>query len=570
MPSVSSSPAQAGASATFDQTVRRKRAILSVWDKTGLPELALGLQELGWELFSTGNTLRTLREAGVSPTSVADLTGFPEILDGRVKTLHPRVHGGILARRDLPAHNAELDHHDIGPIDLVVSNLYPFVETIAASAVPFGALADQSPSPQHSVLNPAIQAAAEQIDIGGPTMVRAAAKNFEHVLIVTDPADYPSILDALRAGVVPLHARARLAQKAFEHTARYDAFVSQYFAAVNGERFSQSISLPLTRTMSFSYGENPHQDGALYRLADPRLAGPSLADLHQLQGDAVSYNNLLDLDSAYAIVAEFDEPAVAIVKHNSPCGVGTGASITEAYKKAFSGDPLSAHGGVVAANRPIGGPMADAMGGTLYWVVVAPEITENARKVFARRQTRLFALPVPSAVQGGLLGFQLHFRPVLGAFLAQTPDAVPAHDIIFQVVSKRPPSDAELADLRFAWRVVKHIRSNAAVFVRDGAVVGVGAGQQSRVDAVAAARRVAARSAADARREGVSPERPAEGGVMATDGFFAFPDAVEEAVAAGATAIAHPGGGKNDAEAAAAADAHGVAMVVTNIRHFRH
>ncbi|HET7768586.1 MAG TPA: bifunctional phosphoribosylaminoimidazolecarboxamide formyltransferase/IMP cyclohydrolase [Chloroflexota bacterium] len=527
------------------------RAILSVYDKSGLADFARGLHSLGCELFSTGNTHRTLAEAGLPVTQISDLTGSPEILDGRVKTLHPKVHGGILARRDLPSHQAQLEEHGIHPIDLVVSNLYPFVDTISQSKV----------TPEDAI---------EQIDIGGPTMVRSAAKNHEHVLIVVDPSDYSRVLAALQTNLVTSDLRRALAQKAFEHTARYDAFVSAYFASLNGEQFPGSVSLPLTRSIAFSYGENPHQQGALYRLADPRLAGPSLADMHQLQGDAISYNNLLDLDSAYAIVAEFDEPCVAIVKHNSPCGVGVGKTITEAYEKAYSGDPLSAFGGVVAANRPVGGPMAKAMSGVLYWVVIAPEITENAREAFKTRQTRLFTLPVPQRPTGGLPSLQHHYRPVLGGFLTQTHDAVPIDQIEFNTVSRRAPTDAELRDLRFAWRVVKHIRSNAAVFVRDQTVIGVGAGQQSRVDAVAAARRVAARSAADAKREGVTPDRPAAGCVMATDGFFAFPDAVEEAIAAGATAIAHPGGGKQDVLAAQTADAHGVAMVVTGIRHFRH
>jgi phosphoribosylaminoimidazolecarboxamide formyltransferase/IMP cyclohydrolase len=532
-------------------------AVLSVYDKTGLEDFARDLVGLGWTLYSTGNTHRTLAGAGIPVSQVSDLTGFPEILDGRVKTLHPTIHGGILARRDRPDHTQQLARHGIQPIDLVVSNLYPFVETIAASGV------------SH-------EDAVEQIDIGGPTMVRAAAKNHAHVLIVVDPADYPSLLKQLRTGDVPPAYREALARKAFEHTARYDAYVSQYFAARSGATFPDSIALPLTRTLDFTYGENPHQQGALYRVADARLSGPSLADMVQLQGDAISYNNLLDLDSAYAIVAEFDEPCVAIVKHNSPCGVGVGETITEAYRKAFSGDPLSAFGGVLASNRPVGGPMAEAMRDTLYWVAVAPQFTENARKALPKhrntRGTRVFELPVPPRrrVQPALPAFALHFRPVLGGMLAQSHDAVPIEDMRFEVVSKRQPSDREWADLRFAWRVVKHVRSNAAVFARDGAVVGTGAGQQSRVDAVAAARRVAHRSAGDAKREGMTADMPAAGCVMATDGFFAFPDAVEEAIDAGATAIAHPGGGKNDDAASAAADAHDVAMVVTHVRHFRH
>src|SRR5688572_1270136 len=397
-----------------------KRAILSVYDKTGLTDLARALHDLGWELFSTGNTHRTLADAGISVTQISELTGSPEILDGRVKTLHPKVHGGILARRDLASHRAQLHEHDIRAIDLVVSNLYPFVETIAGSDV-------------------TTEAAIEQIDIGGPTMVRAAAKNHEHVLVVVDPADYPRVLAAIRTGSVALPLRRSLAQTAFEHTARYDAFVSQYLASLNGELFPPNVNLPLARSMGFSYGENPHQKGALYRLSDPRLAGPGLADMEQIQGDAISYNNLLDLDSAYAIVAEFDEPAVAIVKHNSPCGVGVAKTITEAYVKAYSGDPLSAFGGVVAANRPIGGPMARAMSGVLFWVVVGPQITENARQVFESRKTRLFTLPVPTAAsaQSRLASFGLHYRPVLGGFLVQQPDAVPILQIPFKTVTQR-------------------------------------------------------------------------------------------------------------------------------------
>ncbi len=414
------------------------RAVLSVWDKTGLPEFARGLADLGWELFSTGRTQAALEAAGVPVTSVADLTGFPEILDGRVKTLHPRLHGGILARRDLPAHLAQLREHGIGPIDLVVSNLYPFVETVAAQGVPAGALASEEPLPS------TVQEAVEQIDIGGPSLTRAAAKNFEHVIIVTDPADYQPILDALRAGGVTRRHRARLAQKAFQHTAQYDAYVAQYFAAANGESFADAVALPLTKVRSLSYGENPHQQAAFYRFADPRLAGPSLADLQQLNGDAPSYNNLLDLDNAYAIVADFDEPTVAIVKHNNPCGVGTAATVAAAYRKAYLGDPVSAFGGVVATNRPVDRPMAEAMSGILYWVLVAPAIDDDALHLFTRirkstrrpaRSTRVFTLPLPDHAAGkaALSGFGLQYRPVLGGFLTQTYDRVPLSQIAFKV-----------------------------------------------------------------------------------------------------------------------------------------
>jgi phosphoribosylaminoimidazolecarboxamide formyltransferase/IMP cyclohydrolase len=559
------------------------RAVLSVWDKTGLAEFAGGLAALGWELVSTGRTQQALEAAGVPVTSVADMIGFPEILDGRVKTLHPRLHGGILARRDLPAHRRELEAHGIEPVDLVVSNLYPFVETIAARPLPGGDLAREGD------LAPAIQEAIEQIDIGGPTLTRAAAKNFEHVVIVTDPGDYAAVLDAFRAGSVPRAMRARLAQKAFQHTAQYDAYVAQYFAAANGDAFAERVSLPLTRTpLELGYGENPHQRAAFYRFADPRLAGPSLADLEQLHGETLSYNNLLDLDNAYAIVADIDEPAVAIVKHNNPCGVGTGATITEAYKRAHAGDPLSAHGGVVAANRSVGGPMAEAMAGTLYWVIVAPEYTENAIKVFTARRrstgeflrsTRVFKLPLPQpdAPTPRLPGFALQYRPVMGGFLAQTPDVVPASAVRFTPASARALTPEEEADLRFAWRVVKHVKSNASVFARNGSVVAVGAGQMSRVDSVKAAIQVARRTLENALKEtggsevdGRTVERPFVGCVMATDGFFADPDAVEAAAEAGATAIAHPGGGMYDQKAAAAADRFGVAMVTTGYRHFRH
>lgn len=539
------------------------RAVVSVWDKTGLGEFGAGLASLGWEVCSTGKTQAFLAAAGVPVRAVSDLTGFPEILDGRVKTLHPHLHGGILARRDDPAHMAQLAAHHIGAVDLVVSNLYPFLETIAGQPLPAaGSLAGTSlPVP--------IQEAVEQIDIGGPAMTRAASKNFSDVIVVVDPSDYPAVLDALRHGGVSLEMRARLAQKAFAHTAQYDTYVTQYLASVNGEQFSDRLSLPLTRVQSMSYGENPHQQAAFYRLADARVAGPGLAGMVQLHGDAPSYNNLLDLDSAYAIVAEFDEPAVAIVKHNNPCGVGVGATITEAYRKAYSGDPLSAFGGVIAANRSVGGPMVTEMGGVLYWVLVAPDVTERALQGFQRRQTRVFKMPVPPRDRGTgtLPGFGLQYRPVAGGFLAQTYDALPFDQITFTTVSQRAPTEQELADLRFAWRIVKHVRSNAVVFAKDGAVTGTGAGQMSRVDSVIAATHVAKRTA-EAR--GVPVAHPVAGSVMATDGFFPFPDAVEAAAEAGATAVAHPGGARQDEAAIAAADRLGLAMVVTGVRHFRH
>ncbi len=543
------------------------RALLSVWDKTGLAEFAQGLHDLGWELVSTGQTHAVLTNAGIPATSVADVTGFPEILGGRVKTLHPAIHAGILARRDVPGDLSALSDCGIATIDMVVTNLYPFVSTISGNGAPATVEGD---------LSDAVRASVEQIDIGGPAMARAAAKNFAHVAVVTDPRDYPGTLDHLRSGTLGMAERVRLAQVAFAHTAQYDAYVAAYFSAMAGQKFPHSVSLPLTRASSLTYGENPHQSSALYRLADPRLTGPGLADLVRLSGDEPSYNNLLDLDCAYAIVADFTGVVVSIVKHNNPCGVGVGSSPAEAYRRAYAGDPLSAFGGVVACNRIVDGDMARAMSGVLYWVLVAPGYTDEALKIFGRRQTRVFALPVP-AVSGMLSAFDWQYRPVTGGFLAQSKDIVNADAVTFTAASAREITVAERADLRMAWRVVKHVRSNASVFVRDGAVRAVGAGQMSRLDSVVAAIRIASRSSRDARTGDAPPVQveggqvpPLVGSVMATDGFFADPDAVEAACEAGATAIAHPGGGRRDADASAMADRYGIALVTTGLRHFRH
>lgn len=539
------------------------RALLSVWDKAGVVDFARGLHGLGWELVSTGQTHAVIAGAGIPVRQVAEVTGSPEMLGGRVKSLHPAIHGGILARRGNVGDVADLEAHDITGIDLVAVNLYPFVATIASLQLP--------PDPIGDAMHPDVELATDQIDIGGPAMVRAAAKNFGDVIVVTDPTEYPRILEALGAGVVPLQTRARLAQGAFAHASQYDATVAAFLASVAGDPLPDALALPLTKVRSLSYGENPHQAGALYRFADQRLTGPGLADLVQHSGEAPSYNNLLDLDCAQAIVADFPDPAVAIVKHNNPCGVGTGDTIEDAYRRAYAGDPLSAFGGVVASNRVVDAPMARAMSGVLFWVMVAPGYSHDALRIFARRQTRVFTLPESS---GGarLPAFGWQFRPVTGGFLAQTPDAVPVETITFGVATHRAPTVDEDRSLRMAWRVVKHVRSNASVFVRDGAVRAVGAGQMSRVDSVLAAERIASRTLANARSAGESvPDGPPLAGtVMATDGFFADPDAVEAAAVAGATAIAHPGGGRKDADAAAMADRYGIALVTTGIRHFRH
>ncbi len=539
------------------------RALLSVWDKDGIVAFARGLHDLGWDLVSTGQTATAIAAAGIPVRQVADVTGAPEMLGGRVKSLHPAIHGGILARRDHAADREDLHARGITAIDLVACNLYPFVAAISAADLP--------PAPLGEAMRDDVASAADQIDIGGPAMIRAAAKNFADVVVLVEPTAYGPTLEALREGGIPLPARARLAQAAFAHVARYDATITAYLAAVSGDPFPPAMALPLERVRTLSYGENPHQEAALYRLADPRLTGPGLADLVQHSGDAPSYNNLLDLDCARAIVADFPGPAVAIVKHNNPCGVGTGATIEEAYRRAFAGDPLSAFGGVVAANRIVDGAMARAMGGTLFWVMVAPGYADEALRAFARRQTRVFSVPAADG-DARLPALAWHVRPVAGGFLAQTRDSVTADSVTFTTAAGRDPTPAELEDLRIAWRVVKHARSNASVFVRDGAVRAVGAGQGSRLDSVLSASRIAARTAggdhggSDPARDG----RPLAGTVMATDGFFADPDAVEAAALAGATAIAHPGGGRKDGAAAEMAGRHGVALVTTGIRHFRH
>lgn len=542
---------------------KRVRALLSVWNKTGIADLARGLHDLGWELVSTGQTHAAITAAGVPVLQVSEVTGSPEILGGRVKSLHPAIHGGILARRGHESDAADLAALGIDGIDLVACNLYPFTATIDAMALP--------PDPVGEVVPTDVAAAMDQVDIGGPAMVRAAAKNFPSVVVVTDPGTYAPVLEALRGSGVPLPMRARLAQAAFAHVAAYDATVAAYLAAVAGDAFPMTLALPLERVRTLTYGENPHQAGALYRFADPRLTGPGLADLVQHSGDEPSYNNLLDLDCAQGIVDDFPGPAVAIVKHNNPCGVGTADTIEEAYRRAYAGDPLSAFGGVVAANRVVDGAMARAMSGVLYWVMVAPGYTAEALRIFARRQTRVFTLREAAHPGARLPALGWHFRPVSGAFLAQAHDRVPVERVTFAVATRRAPTDREVEALRMAWRVVKHVRSNASVFVSDGAVRAVGAGQMSRIDSVLAAGRIAARTAASARQGAAAPDgQPLRGTVMATDGFFADPDAVEAAALAGATAIAHPGGGRKDAEAAAMADRYGIALVTTGVRHFRH
>jgi phosphoribosylaminoimidazolecarboxamide formyltransferase/IMP cyclohydrolase len=508
------------------------RAILSVWDKEGIGELAAGLHALGVELFSTGNTQAAIAAAGVPVRSVSELTGFPEILEGRVKTLHPAVHGGLLARRDRPAHLAELERHGLAPIDLVVSNLYPFVNTVARGV--------------------ALDDALENIDIGGPTLIRAAAKNFPAVLVVVSPEDYATVLELLRAGDVPLAERRHLAAKAFQHVASYDTAIASYLRG-EGEIFPEAFTIALEKISDLRYGENPHQRAAFYAERDVRLAaGRGLAAAVQLHGKELSYNNILDADAAWNAARDFAEPTAVVVKHTNPCGLASHDSLTEAYRRAFAGDPVSAYGGIVAFNRPLDEATAKELAPVFYEIVLAPEYSEAALTVLRKkRDLRILRVQEPANDPPSL-----DYRRVRGGLLVQTPDALPAAGVEFKPVSKRAPTAAELADLRFAWRAVKHVKSNAIVLIKDRRLVGMGAGQPNRVTSVMLAIRAAGEEA--------------RGCVLASDAFFPFPDGPEMALEAGITAIVQPGGSIRDQATIDAVDAAGAAMVFTGVRHFRH
>jgi phosphoribosylaminoimidazolecarboxamide formyltransferase/IMP cyclohydrolase len=510
-----------------------RRALLSVHDKTGLVELGRRLAAKGVELVSTGGSAAALRAAEVPVTEVSALTGAPEILDGRVKTLHPGVHGGILARRDDQGHLATLEQHGLAAIDLVVVNLYPFETTIASDAD--------------------FAACIEQIDVGGPAMIRAAAKNHDGVAVVVEASDYEELLVAVEAGggtEGPL--RRCLAAKAFARTAAYDGIIAGWFARETGEEFPERVILSGTRRSLLRYGENPHQRAAFYATGTEPMG---LARARQLQGKELSFNNLNDTDAALALVAEFAEPAVAIIKHANPCGVAVGASVADAYRKALACDPLSAFGGVVACNRPLDGAAAREIAGIFTEVVIAPDADAEARAAFAAKANlRLLMLDaMPDPIRAGH-----DIKWLAGGFLAQDRDTAKLLSTELQVATRRAPTDAELADLRFAWTVVKHVKSNAIVLARDGATVGIGMGQTSRVDAVHLAIRRAGEHAGS---------RPC---VVASDAFFPFADGLEAAIGAGATAAMQPGGSLRDQEVIAAADAAGIAMLFTGIRHFRH
>ena len=505
------------------------KALLSVSDKAGLAGLGKSLADAGFDLVSTGGTYAALADAGLPVTQVADLTGSPEILDGRVKTLHPKIHGAILARRDLDSHVAELAGHAIEPIDLVVVNLYPFVETVAGGGA-------------------TLEEALENIDIGGPTLLRAAAKNFPDVLVVVDPADYGWLGERLGAGEpVTLDERRGLARKAFQHVALYDSAVSRYLS--DGDLFSGSeISVGFEKIADLRYGENPHQRASLY--ADPLSEG-GVARARLLHGSPLSYNNLLDADAAWRVVSDFDQPAAAVIKHTNPCGLALHADQAEAYRMAFEGDSTSAYGGIVAFNTTLTAVAARAMRGVFYEIVLAPGYEPEALDRLGRRRTRVLEV-APSA--GAARADDL--RLVTGGALVQTPDEIEEDPTSWRTATKRRPTEGELADLAFAWKAAKHVKSNAIVLAKDCSIVGMGAGQPNRVNSVHLALRTAG-------------ER-ARGSVLASDAFFPFADNVETAAAGGIAAIVQPGGSIRDEEVIAAADEAGVAMLFTGVRHFKH
>jgi phosphoribosylaminoimidazolecarboxamide formyltransferase/IMP cyclohydrolase len=522
-----------------------RHALISVSDKTGLVDFAKALAGHGVELISTGGTAGTLKDAGLAVKDVAEHSGFPEMMDGRLKTLHPKVHGGLLAIRGNAEHEKAAAAHGIAPIDLLVVNLYPFEATVAEGA--------------------AFEDCIENIDIGGPAMIRAAAKNHAAVTVVVDPEDYARVLDAMRrnGGATTLDLRKALAAKAYARTAAYDAAIAAWFAETLGETAPAWRTFGGRLAQTLRYGENPHQAAAFYLSGERR---PGVATAVQHQGKELSYNNLGDADAAMELIAEFDpaaSPAVAIVKHANPCGVALGQTLSEAYAKALRCDPVSAFGGIIALNRPIDEATAREITAILTEIVIAPDASPEARAVFARKKDlRLLTtgtLPDPRAPG-------LTFRSLAGGFLVQARDNAVVEDMPLKVVTRRQPTAQELADLKFAFKVAKHVKSNAIVYARDGATVGIGAGQMSRVDSA----RIAAWKAAEAAREAGEAEPLTRGSVVASDAFFPFADGLLAAAEAGATAAIQPGGSLRDAEVIKAADDAGLAMVFTGTRHFRH
>ena len=516
---------------------RVQRAILSVTDKTGLVDFASKLAGMGVELISTGGTAKLLRESGITVKDISELTGFPEMLDGRVKTLHPKVHGGILHRREDNAHRTAVAEHGIQPIDMVLVNLYAFEKTAAKPGVHFEEL-------------------IENVDIGGPSMIRSAAKNFQDVAVVTSPADYNSIAEEMAAsgGELSIATKWRLAQKAFATTAAYDSAIASTLERItaNGrfelhpaDGFPQTLRLSLQKIMDLRYGENPHQKAAMYSDG----SGSGVANGRQLQGKELSYNNVVDVQAAWDLAQEFTEPVCAIVKHTNPCGTATGQTLAEAYKKALECDPISAFGGVVGVNRPVDGEAAEEMSKLFLEVIAAPLFDESAKAKFASKKNLRLVEVVPSQQKCIL-------KTVSGGMLVQDADLRTLKESDLKLVTRRLPTSEEKRALLFAWKVCKHVKSNAIVYARDGQSVGVGAGQMSRVDSC----RIGA----------IKAQLPLKGTVAASDAFFPFPDGVEEIAKTGATAIIQPGGSVRDQEVIEAADRLGLAMIFTGVRHFRH
>jgi phosphoribosylaminoimidazolecarboxamide formyltransferase/IMP cyclohydrolase len=518
------------------------RALLSVSDKTGLVPFARELATMGVALVSTGGTAKALAEAGLKVADVASVTGFPEMLDGRVKTLHPAIHGGILARRDMAAHNDALTALSIAQIDLVVVNLYPFAATVGRGA-PF-------------------DECIENIDIGGPALIRAAAKNHKFVTVVTAPEQFDTVLAEMREGhgATTLDLRRRLAASAYAGTAAYDAAIARWFAKQQGDLFPETLVVAARRAQLLRYGENPHQQAALYVGDAPQ---PGVATARQIQGKELSYNNLNDTDAAYALVAEFDAPAVAIVKHANPCGVAVAGDLASAYVRALACDPVSAFGGIIAVNRTLDRATVEAIGKLFVEVLIAPDIAPDAAALLARKTALrvLVAGGLPDRAAPGML-----VRSLGGGYLLQTGDGGRTLEDGLKVVTKRAPTPAETRDLLFAFTVAKHVKSNAIVYVKEGATVGIGAGQMSRVDAA----RIAALKAEDAAKAAGLAVPATRGSVVASDAFFPFADGLEAAIVAGATAVIQPGGSVRDQDVIDAADRADVAMVFTGMRHFRH
>lgn len=511
----------------------KKQALISVSDKTGVCEFAAGLAALGYEILSTGGTATALKNAGIPVTNVSDVTGFPECLDGRVKTLHPRIHAGILAMRANPEHMATLEKLEIDPIDIIAINLYPFKATIQKE-------------------NVTLEEAIENIDIGGPTMIRAAAKNYQDVAVIVDPSDYDSVLAGLKDGTLDKAARYRLALKVFEHTAAYDALISSYLRRQITDTLPETFTATFEKVQDLRYGENPHQSAVFYR--EPLQSAGTLAAAKQLHGKELSFNNINDTNGALTLLKEFSEPTIVAVKHANPCGVGTAATISEAYARAYEADPVSIFGGIVASNRPIDAETASQMAKIFLEVIIAPAFSAEALEILsAKPNVRLLTL---DDISKPLTASMLDYKKVAGGLLVQSLDDQLLDEAALHTVTNRAPTEEEMQALRFGWKIVKHTRSNAIVLTTADQTVGIGAGQTNRVGALD----IAIRQAGD----------KAKGSVLASDAFFPFDDCVTAAAAAGITAIIQPGGSIRDEDSIRKCNEHNIAMVFTGMRHFKH